>query len=171
MNISDYIRVVPDFPKPGIQFYDIATLLADPAAWKETIAQLRQKIEPYQPDFLMGIDARGFLVAAPLALEMSCGFGMIRKKGRLPGETISQGYGLEYGTDEIELQPDIITQGAKVVLLDDLLATGGTIEASIKLIERAGGEVSAVACIIELEGLGGRERVPCAFEALLKYPA
>jgi adenine phosphoribosyltransferase len=126
MNIQDHIRIVPGFPKPGINFYDIATLLAHPGAWKETIRQLKAKISPYKPDVLMGIEARGFLVAAPLALELGCGFGMIRKKGKLPGQTLGYKYTLEYGEDEIEIQPDLLKKGSNVVIVDDLLATGGT---------------------------------------------
>lgn len=171
MNILNAIRIVPDFPKPGINFYDIATLLANPAAWRETIGLMREKIESYRPDMLMGIESRGFLVAAPLAMEMGVGFGMIRKKGKLPGKTISYEYDLEYGSDVIELQPDLIPQGSNIVLVDDLLATGGTMAAATKLIEQAGSKVSAGACIIELDGLGGRNKLSCPFEALFSCPA
>ncbi len=171
MNIRDSIRIVPDFPKPGINFYDIATLLADPAAWRETIGQLREKVEFYQPDMLMGIESRGFLVAAPLAMEMGVGFGMIRKKDKLPGEVLSYEYDLEYGSDVIELQTDLIEKNSNIVLVDDLLATGGTMAAAVNLIEQAGSKVSAGICIIELEGLGGRDKIPCPFEALLTCPA
>ncbi len=171
MNILDHIRVVPDFPKPGIRFYDIATLLAEPQAWRSAISQMKKIIEPYEPDMLMGIESRGFLVAAPLALEFDCGFGMIRKKGKLPGQTISHHYALEYGEDEIEIQPDLVQKDATIVLVDDLLATGGTMEAAVMLIEKSGAHVAAAICIIELEGLDGRGRLSCPFEALLKCPA
>ncbi len=171
INIEDHIRVVPDFPKAGINFYDIATLLAHPAAWRETIGQLYEMVGAYEPDMLMGIDARGFLVAAPLALELGCGFGMIRKKGKLPGETLSFSYDLEYGSDEIEIQPDLIAPGAKIVIVDDLLATGGTMHAAEQLVEKAGAEVLAGICVVELEGLGGRDKLSAPFESLLCCPA
>lgn len=171
MNIQDHIRIVPGFPKPGINFYDIATLLAHPDAWKETIKQLKAKIAPYKPDVLMGIEARGFLVAAPLALELGCGFGMVRKKGKLPGKTLGYKYTLEYGEDEIEIQPDLLKKGSRVVIVDDLLATGGTMAAAAQLVEKAGSNVAAGLCIIELDGLNGRKKLNCPFEALLLRPA
>lgn len=171
MNIQDHIRIVPGFPKPGINFYDIATLLAHPGAWKETIGQLKAKIGPYKPDVLMGIEARGFLVAAPLALELGCGLGMIRKKGKLPGKTLGYKYTLEYGEDEIEIQPDLLKKGSNVVIVDDLLATGGTMAAAVKLVEQAGSKVAAGLCIVELDGLGGRKKLNCPFESLLLCPA
>lgn len=171
MNIQDHIRIVPGFPKPGINFYDIATLLAHPGAWKETIQQLKAKISPYKPDVLMGIEARGFLVAAPLALELGCGFGMIRKKGKLPGQTLGYKYTLEYGEDEIEIQPDLLKKNSNVVIVDDLLATGGTMAAAVKLVEQAGSKVAAGLCIVELDGLSGRRKLNCPFESLLLCPA
>ncbi len=171
MNIQEHIRIVPDFPKPGINFYDIATLLAHPAAWREAIAQLKDKIESYQPDMLMGIESRGFLVAAPLAMELGCGFGMVRKAGKLPGKTLSYSYDLEYGSDTIEIQPDLIEKDANIVLVDDLLATGGTMAAAEALLTQAGANVIANIAIIELEGLGGRDKLTAPFEALLTCPA
>lgn len=171
MNIQEHIRIVPDFPIKGINFYDIATLLAHPEAWRETVAALYERIHPYKPDMLMGIESRGFLVAAPLALELGCGFGMIRKKGKLPGKTLEYSYDLEYGSDTIEVQPDLIKPGAKVIIVDDLLATGGTMAAAETLLEKAGAEVVANFCIIELDGLNGRDKLQAPFEALLKRPA
>ena len=171
MNIQDHIRIVPGFPKPGINFYDIATLLAHPQAFRETIAQLMERIAPYKPDMLLGIEARGFLIAAPLAIELGCGFGMIRKKGKLPGKTLSYKYTLEYGEDEIELQPDLIAHAKRIVLIDDLLATGGTLGAAAILVEKAGSKVVAGACVVELDGLNGRSKFAPPFEALLKCPA
>ncbi len=171
MNIQDHIRIVPNFPKEGINFYDIATLLQHPAAWRETIAQLQHIAESYQPDLLMGIESRGFLVAAPLALEMGCGFGMVRKKGKLPGQTLSHKYTLEYGEDEIEIQPDIVPAGARVMIIDDLLATGGTMHAAEQLIAKAGAKVVANLCLIELDGLNGKDQLHAPFEALVNCAA
>lgn len=171
MNIEDHVRIVPDFPKPGINFYDISTLLMNPAAWREAIAQLQSIVESYQPDLLMGIEARGFLIAAPLAQQMGCSFGMVRKVGKLPGETIAHEYTLEYGSDTIEVQPDLIPDGAKIVLVDDLLATGGTLSAAEALIEKTDARVVANICLIELDGLNGRDKLDAPFEALLKRPA
>lgn len=171
MNIQDHIRIVPGFPKPGINFYDIATLLANPEAWRETIRQLKEKVAPFKPDMLMGIESRGFLVAAPLALELNCGFGMIRKRGKLPGQTLSHKYTLEYGADEIEIQPDLMKKGARVVIVDDLLATGGTMAAAGVLVEKAGAKAAAGLCIVELDGLNGRSKLNFPFESLLLRPA
>jgi len=171
MNIQEHIRIVPDFPKAGINFYDISTLLMQPAAWRETIARLYTMAEAYQADMIMGIESRGFLVAAPLAMELGCGFGMIRKKGKLPGLTLGYRYSLEYGEDEIEVQPDLIPEGAKVLLVDDLLATGGTMAAAEYLVAQAGAQVVGNLCIIELDGLNGRSRLQAPFEALLQCPA
>lgn len=171
MNIKEHIRIIPNFPKDGINFYDIATLLAHPDAWRATVAALYERISAYKPDMLMGIESRGFLVAAPLALELGCGFGMVRKKGKLPGKTLEYSYDLEYGSDTIELQPDLIKPGAKVIIVDDLLATGGTMAAAETLLKKAGAEVVANFCIIELDGLNGRKKLKAPFEALLKCAA
>lgn len=159
MNLKDHIRSVPDFPKPGILFYDISTLLAHPVAWRATVEQLRAALAPHKPELLMGIESRGFLTAAPLALELGVGFAMIRKKGKLPGKTIRYTYDLEYGQDTIEVQADAIQAGQRVVVLDDLLATGGTLEAAIALLHKIGADVRAAACIIELSFLNGRKRI------------
>jgi adenine phosphoribosyltransferase len=169
MNLKDHIRHVPDFPKPGILFYDISTLLAHPGAWREAVKQLADAISPHKPDLLAGIESRGFLVAAPLALELGCGFLMIRKQGKLPGATVPYTYDLEYGTDTIEIQEGAATPGQRVVILDDLLATGGTMEASVNLLRHQGAEVPGVACIIELTFLKGRERLDVPVSTLLKY--
>ena len=168
MNIQDHIRIVPDFPKPGINFYDISTLLREPAAWREAVSRLQRIVESYQPDMLMGIESRGFLMAAPLAYETGCGFGMVRKAGKLPGQTISHSYALEYGEDVVEVQPDLIPAAAKVVLIDDLLATGGTMQAAETLLRKTGAHVVANVCLIELDGLGGRDKLTAPFESVLK---
>lgn len=169
MDLKDHIGQVPDFPKPGILFYDIATLLAHPRAWRETVGLLADAVSPYRPDKLAGIESRGFLVAAPLAHHLDLGFLMVRKRGKLPGTTVAYEYALEYGTDTIEIQKGAVGPGDKVVVLDDLLATGGTMAASIELIRRQGAEVVGAACIIELLFLGGRERLDVPFTALIGY--
>lgn len=159
MNIKDHIRSVPDFPKPGILFYDISTLLAHADAWQVAMGRLARDVRRFQPDVLAGIESRGFLVAAPLALKLGCGFVMLRKKGKLPGKTVRHEYALEYGTDTIEIQNDAISEGQRVVVLDDLLATGGTMTAGIELLRKIGAEVTGSASIIELSFLPGRQRL------------
>lgn len=169
MDLKAHIRQVPDFPKPGILFYDISTLLAHPAAWKETVERLAEVIKPFKPDLLAGIESRGFLTAAPLALELGLGFLMVRKKGKLPGPTVPYTYDLEYGTDTVEIQEGAVQPGQRVVILDDLLATGGTLSASVELLRKVGGEVSGGACIMELSFLKGRDKIDIPFESLLQY--
>ncbi|MCW8836807.1 MAG: adenine phosphoribosyltransferase [Rhodospirillales bacterium] len=169
MDIKDHIRGIPDFPKPGILFYDISTLLAHPDAWQVTMGRMARKIGQYQPDILAGVESRGFLVAAPLALKLGCGFTMIRKKGKLPGGTISYDYDLEYGSDTVEIQEDALQPGQRVVILDDLLATGGTLAASIELCRKVGADPIAAACIIELSFLNGRSKLDIPFESLAAY--
>jgi len=169
MDLKRHIRAIPDFPKPGILFYDISTLLAHPAAWRETVRQLMAAVAPQKPEVLVGIESRGFLVAAPLALEMHCGFVMVRKKGKLPGATVPYTYNLEYGTDTVEIQADAIKPGQRVVVLDDLLATGGTMEAAIELVRKVKGTVAGAACIIELTFLGGRSRLDVPVSSVVAY--
>ena len=169
MNLKDHIRSVPDFPKPGILFYDISTLLAHPVAWKTTVDRLADAIRPFKPDLLAGIESRGFLTAAPLALELGLGFIMIRKKGKLPGPTVPYTYDLEYGTDTVEIQEGAVPPGARVVILDDLLATGGTLNASVQLLRKVGADVTGGACIIELTFLNGRDKLDMPVTTLAKY--
>ena len=169
MDLKDHIRGIPDFPKPGILFYDIAPLLAHAHAWRETVDRLKAAILPYGPELLVGIESRGFLVAAPLALTIGCGFAMVRKKGKLPGKTVPYRYALEYGTDTIEIQTDSIRPGQRVVILDDLLATGGTMAAAINLCRDVGADVRAAGFIIELTFLGGRAKLDVPTSALLQY--
>jgi len=169
MDLKQHIRSIPDFPKPGILFYDISTLLAHPDAWQTTVQRLATVVRPHQPDLLVGIESRGFLVAAPLAYELGRGFAMVRKKGKLPGPTVSFAYDLEYGTDTLEVQEDAITPGRRVVVLDDLLATGGTMQAAISLVRQRGGIVTAAACIIELTFLQGRSRIDVPFASMVAY--
>ncbi len=169
MDLRQHIRTIVDFPKPGILFYDISTLLAHPGAWQMAIARLAEAVRQYKPDVLAGIESRGFLVAAPLALHMNCGFVMLRKRGKLPGKTVDYSYQLEYGQDTLEIQADAIEPGQRVVILDDLLATGGTLSAAIKLIEKVGGKVVGAGCIIELTFLGGRQLVEVPVTTLVQY--
>ncbi len=170
MDLKDHIRSVPDFPKEGILFYDISTLLAHADAWQVTLERLAKLVGQYQPDILAGIESRGFLVAAPLASQLGLGFTMVRKKGKLPGDTIGHEYELEYGTDTIEIQSDAVEKGQRVVILDDLLATGGTMAASIELFTKVGAKVAGAACIIELSFLNGRSKLDgVPFESLIAY--
>jgi adenine phosphoribosyltransferase len=169
MDLKPHIRSIPDFPKPGILFYDISTLLAHPGAWKATVEGLADAMRPHRPELLVGIESRGFLVAAPLALALGCGFAMVRKKGKLPGRIVSHSYALEYGTDTIEMQEDAIASGQRVAVVDDLLATGGTFRAAIDLVRSRGGNVVAAACIIELEFLNGRARLDVPVTAMAAY--
>jgi adenine phosphoribosyltransferase len=169
IDLKKHIRSIPDFPKPGILFYDISTLLAHAKAWHATIERLADAIRPYKPDILAGVESRGFLLAAPLALALGTGFVMLRKQGKLPGTTVRHTYALEYGTDTIEIQQDAIKKGARVVLIDDLLATGGTMAAAVTLLEQVGGIVPAAACVMELTFLDGRKRLKVPVETLLKY--
>jgi adenine phosphoribosyltransferase len=169
MNLKDHIRQVPDFPKPGIQFYDVSTLLAHADAWAVTMGRLANAVRAHQPDLLVGIESRGFLVAAPLAYALGKGFAMVRKKGKLPGKTIRHTYDLEYGTDTVEIQADAVARGQKVVVLDDLLATGGTLAAACTLLRNVGADVRGAACIIELTFLEGRKRLDVPFRSLIAY--
>jgi adenine phosphoribosyltransferase len=169
MDLKSHIRSIPDFPKPGILFYDISTLLAHAQAWQETVERLAADLAPHRPDLLVGIESRGFLVAAPLALRLGCGFVMVRKRGKLPGPTIPYTYELEYGTDTIEIQADAIDKGKRVAVLDDLLATGGTLSAAINLCRKVGGNVVAAACIIELAFLGGRKKIDVPVSSVVCY--
>ena len=169
MDLKIHIRSIPDFPKPGILFYDISTLLAHPDAWNVALGRLAKLVSRHQPDLLAGIESRGFLVAAPLASRLGLGFTMIRKRGKLPGATVSHEYDLEYGTDIIEIQTDCVRPGQRVVILDDLLATGGTLSASVELFKKVGAELVGAACIIELSFLQGRSRLNIPVDTLISY--
>src|SRR5262245_19106013 len=169
IDLKKHIRSIPDFPKPGILFYDISTLLAHAKAWHTAIERLADAIRPHKPAVLAGIESRGFLLASPLALALGTGFVMLRKQGKLPGTTVRHTYALEYGTDTIEIQQDAIKKGTRVVLVDDLLATGGTMAAAVTLLESVGAVVPAAACIIELTFLDGRQRLKVPVETLLQY--
>lgn len=171
MDLKDHIRGIPDFPKPGILFYDISTLLRHADAWQVAMGRMARAVLPYQPDLLAGIESRGFLIAAPLALKLGCGFVMLRKPGKLPGPVVGLDYGLEYGRDRIEIQSDAVTPGQRVVLVDDLLATGGTMAAGVALLRQIGAIVPGAAALIELSFLDGRSRLDIPVEALMRYDA
>ena len=169
MDLKEHIRGIPDFPKPGILFYDISTLLRHADAWQVAMGRMASLVRAHQPTMLAGIESRGFLLAAPLALKLGCGFLMLRKRGKLPGAVTGLDYSLEYGTDRIEIQSDAVKPGDRVVVVDDLLATGGTMAAGITLLQQVGAEVPAALALIELTFLGGQARLGVPFESLLKY--
>jgi len=159
MDLTQYIRSVPDFPKPGILFRDITPLLGNPAAFREAIRQMAAAFEGTPIDVVAAAEARGFIFAAPLALELDVGFVPVRKPGKLPFETHAFHYELEYGSDTLEIHRDGIMPGQRVLLVDDLLATGGTIEACCRLVEKSRAQVSGCAFLIELTALGGAKRL------------
>lgn len=158
-SLEDYITNIPDYPKKGIIFRDISTILQDKDGFKLAMDKLCQAAKNFDFDVVAGLEARGFLFGAPLAYELGKGLVMVRKKGKLPRETVSASYELEYGTAEIEIHTDAVKKGEKVLIIDDLLATGGTVEAAAKLIEQLGGEVAGTLFLVELDGLGGRDRL------------
>lgn len=158
-DLASKIRDIPDFPKRGIVFKDIMPLLADPDALRETVEELVAFAEPRKPDVVLGAEARGFILGAALAYRLGAGFVPARKPGKLPWRTISAKYALEYGFDALELHADAITPGTRVLIHDDLLATGGTARAKVDLVEQLGGTVVGLAFVIELEFLSGREKL------------
>ncbi len=159
VDLESKIRDIPDFPKRGIVFKDIMPLLADSEALHDTVERLTEFAEPRKPDLVLGAEARGFILGAALAYRLGCGFVAARKPGKLPWRTISAKYALEYGFDALELHADAISDGARVLVHDDLLATGGTAKAKIDLVEQLGGTVVGLAFVIELAFLGGREKL------------
>ncbi len=162
MPIKSRIRTIPDHPKPGIQFRDITTLLLDPVGLKTAIDRL---VEPYigaRVDKIAGIEARGFILGGAVAVALDVGFVPVRKPGKLPGDTIGQDYTLEYGSDRVEVHTDAFNPNDRVLLIDDLIATGGTAVATIQLIERTGAEIIGCAFIVDLPDLGGRKRIEAA---------
>ncbi len=156
--LADYVTTIPNFPKEGIMFRDVTTIVQHPDGLKLAIDQLVDRLKGLDFDLIVGSESRGFLFGAPVAYAMGKGFIMVRKKGKLPRETISEDYSLEYGTATVEMHKDAIKPGQKVVIIDDLIATGGTTEAIVKLIEREGGEIVGMGFVMELAGLKGMEK-------------
>ncbi len=157
--VQDYILSIPDFPEPGIMFRDITTVIQDPDGLHLAIDEMQKQLEGIDFDVIVGAESRGFIFGMPLAYNLHKGFVLVRKKGKLPRETIEQTYDLEYGSATVEMHKDSIKPGQKVVIVDDLIATGGTIEAIVKMVERLGGEVVHISFLLELAGLNGRERL------------
>ena len=157
--VEDYIRTIPDFPEPGIMFRDVTSILQDAEGFKFAIDEMIKLLDGVDCDVIAGAESRGFIFGAPLAYALGKPFVLVRKKGKLPCETIEKTYDLEYGTATIEMHKDAIKPGQKVVVVDDLIATGGTIEAACQLIEELGGEVSKIVFLMELAGLNGREKL------------
>jgi adenine phosphoribosyltransferase len=159
MNLKDTIRTIPDYPKKGIMFRDITTLLADARAFRRAIDELVQPFAGSKVSKVAGIEARGFILGGAVAHQMSAGFIPIRKKGKLPHETVSIAYSLEYGVDQMEMHKDAVVRGEKVILIDDLIATGGTAEAACRLLTRMGAEIVAACFIVDLPELGGAKKI------------
>jgi len=161
IDLSSTIRVIPDFPIKGILFRDITTLLQDARAFRSAIDELHERVRGLGVDIVVGMESRGFIFAAPLAYLLGVGMVPVRKLGKLPGETLTVEYELEYGTNTLEIHRDAISPGQQVLIVDDLLATGGTVLATLDLVRQLGGEVAGAAFLIELEELGGRARLDC----------
>jgi adenine phosphoribosyltransferase len=157
--LEDYVRTIPDFPEPGIMFRDITTILSDADGLKLAIDEMQKTLDGVDFDVIAGAESRGFIFGAAIAYNMHKPFILIRKKGKLPCETVEQSYDLEYGQATIEVHKDAVEPGQKVVIIDDLIATGGTVEAAAKLIEKLGGEVVKMVFLMELKGLNGREKL------------
>jgi len=173
MPIKSRIRTIPDHPKPGVQFRDITTLLQDPAGLRMSVEGLVEPFRNEKVDKVVAIEARGFILGGAVAVALGAGFVPVRKPGKLPHDTIGKDYELEYGTDRIEMHTDAIAPGERVLLIDDLIATGGTAEAAVRVIEQSGGQLVGVGVVIDLPDLGGRKRIEalghelvalCAFE-------
>lgn len=157
--VREHVREVPNFPKEGILFLDVTTIVKDPAAFNKCIDFLYEKFKDEKIDYIAGIESRGFIFGAPLACRLNAGFITVRKPNKLPVETIKESYSLEYGTDSIEIAYDAVKPGDRVVIIDDLLATGGTAVAACNLMKKAGAEVAAAAFVIELTPLKGKEKI------------
>ena len=157
--LKGYVRTIPNFPEEGVMFRDVTTVLQDPEGLKLAIDGMQQKIQNLEFDIIVGAESRGFLFGMPIAYNLNKAFVPVRKPGKLPAETISESYNLEYGQATLEIHKDAIKPGQKVVIIDDLIATGGTLEAIIKLVEKLGGEVVRICCLIDLPELGGKEKI------------
>ena len=169
IDLKKYIDTHPDFPKPGILFYDISSLMINKDIWQETINQFSTLVKKHNPEVLAGIESRGFIFASTIAFKLNCEVIMIRKKGKLPGQTISHTYKLEYGEDCLEIQKREDLKNKNVILIDDLLATGGTASAAIELLKKTSVNVSAFLTLIELTNLKGRENIAVQTESLLSF--
>jgi adenine phosphoribosyltransferase len=169
-HLKSKIRHVPDFPKPGILFYDITTLLQDPAGFRDAIDSVAAPFKDKQIDMVIGIESRGFIFGSAIADRLHAGFAPVRKAGKLPSKTTSASYSLEYGNDSLEIHDDAVKQGQRVLIVDDLLATGGTAKATSDLVQRLGGDVQGIAFLIELVDLKGRDKlVGHTLHSVLKY--
>jgi adenine phosphoribosyltransferase len=160
MDLKSLIRDIPDFPKPGILFRDITTLLRDPAGFKYTIDTIASKVQDLQPEYLIGMESRGFIFGAALAYKLGIGFIPVRKPGKLPAAVYTVEYALEYGTDRLEIHRDAVVSGSRVLIVDDLIATGGTAKATAKLLQLLGCELVGFAFVVELDALEGRSQLP-----------
>jgi adenine phosphoribosyltransferase len=170
LDLRDRVRDVPDFPKPGIVFKDLMPLVADPVYFRETIDRLAELARPKQPDIILGAEARGFIFGGALADRLGCGFVPARKPGKLPWETVEATYELEYGTDSLQVHADAISDGTRVIVHDDVLATGGTAKAKTELVEQLGGEVVGLLFVVELAFLNGRDKLAgYDVDALISY--
>ena len=171
IDLRRWVRAVPDFPKPGILFRDLSPLMRDPEGWAEAMRRMAVVCEEIEPDMIVGIESRGFIVGMALATQVGLGFVPVRKPGKLPGEVIGVEYALEYGQDRLEIPADALADGPRVLVVDDLLATGGTAAATAALVEKAGGEVCGFGFLVELAGLEGRNRLPqtSAIHSLITY--
>jgi len=169
IDLKKYIETHPDFPKPGILFYDISSLMADARIWKETVNQFSSLVKKYNPEVLAGIESRGFIFASTIGYKLDCDVIMIRKKGKLPGKTINHSYKLEYGTDCLEIQKRETLKNKNIILIDDLLATGGTAGAAVELLQKIGAKVSTFLTLIELTNLKGRDKIKVKTDSLLSF--
>ena len=169
--LEDYVRTIPDFPEEGVMFRDITTILKDPDGLKMAVEGLLDLLKDVEFDMVAGLESRGFMFGVPIAYELKKGFIPVRKSGKLPAETVSTKYELEYGEAEIEIHRDAVQPGQKVVIVDDLIATGGTCEAACRLVEELGGEVVKICFVMELEGLKGRGKLKkYDVQSLISYP-
>jgi adenine phosphoribosyltransferase len=168
-DLKRLVRDIPDFPKPGILFRDVTPLLLDPAALRAAVEAIAAPFRGARVERVLGIESRGFIFGAPVALALGAGFALVRKQGKLPYDTFRASYALEYGEDRVEMHVDAVARGQRVLVVDDLIATGGTAAAAVKLARMAGGEVLGVSCLIELAGLGGAKALDVPLARVLRY--